>query len=126
MIVPEKRLGLDDLIDSIAPLIIDSPVSGDALLAAMPGTRRVGSKPFAVEGLNDVTQIWEQPRAGERYSALQVGIQLANRSGPLNEIEFSEFVVSCHYSKLKKLLLCSKLIQRTLDLSQGERNCHFF
>jgi hypothetical protein len=93
VIVPEKRLGLDDLIDSIAPLIIDSPVSGDALLAAMPGTRRVGSKPFAVEGLNDVTKIWEQPRAGERYSALQVGIQLANRSGPLNEIEFSEFVV---------------------------------
>ena len=93
VIVPEKRLGLDDLIDSIAPLIIDSPVSGDALLAAMPGTRRVGSKPFAVEGLNDATQEWEQPRAGERYSALQVGIQLANRSGALNEIEFSEFVV---------------------------------
>lgn len=93
VIVPEKRLGLDDLIDSIAPLIIDSPVSGDALLAALPGSRRVGSKPFAVEGLNDETQMWEQPRAGERYSALQVGIQLANRSGPLNEIEFSEFVV---------------------------------
>jgi hypothetical protein len=93
VILPEKRLGLDDLIDSIAPLIIDSPVSGDALLAALPGSRRVGSKPFAVEGLNDDTQVWEQPRAGERYSALQVGIQLANRSGPLNEIEFSEFVV---------------------------------
>lgn len=93
VLVLEKRLGLDDLIDSIAPLITDSPVSGDALLAAMPGTRRVGSKPFAVEGLNDDTQVWEQPRAGARYSAVQVGIQLANRSGPLNEIEFSEFVV---------------------------------
>jgi ZipA, C-terminal FtsZ-binding domain len=93
VIVPERRLGLDDLIDSIAPLIIEHPVSGDALLAALPGTRRVGSKPFAVEGLNDATQDWEHPRAGERYSALQVGIQLANRSGPLNEIEFSEFVV---------------------------------
>jgi hypothetical protein len=90
---PEKRLGLDDLIDSIASLIIDHPVSGDALVAAMPGTRRVGSKPFAVEGLNDVTQEWEFPQLGERYSALQVGIQLANRSGALNEIEFSEFVV---------------------------------
>ena len=89
VIVPEKRLGLDDLIDSIAPLIIDSPVSGDALLAALPGSRRVGSKPFAVEGLNDDSQTWEQPRAGERYSALQVGIQLANRSGPLNEIELA-------------------------------------
>ncbi|MEY4506331.1 MAG: hypothetical protein RL297_909 [Pseudomonadota bacterium] len=93
VIVPDKRLGLDDLIDSIASLIIEQPVSGDALLAAMPGTRRVGSKPFAVEGLNDLTRQWEQPRAGQRYSALQVGIQLANRSGPINEIEFSEFVV---------------------------------
>lgn len=93
VVMPDKRLGLDDLIDSIAPLIIDHPVSGDALLAALPGSRRVGSKPFAVEGLNDDTQDWEQPRAGERYNALQVGVQLANRTGPLNEIEFSEFVV---------------------------------
>jgi hypothetical protein len=29
---------------------------------------------------------------GQRYMSLQAGVQLANRSGPLNEIEFSEFV----------------------------------
>jgi hypothetical protein len=31
--------------------------------------------------------------AGHRYTAFQAGVQLANRMGPLNNIEFSEFVV---------------------------------
>lgn len=90
---PEKKPGLDALIDTIAPIVLDAPVSGDAVLAALPPTRRVGSKPFAVEGLNASSQSWEPPRAGQRYSALQAGVQLANRSGALNDIEFSEFVV---------------------------------
>ena len=90
---PEKRPGLDALIDVITPLAIEGPVSGDALLAALPGTRRVGSKPFAVEGLNEISGEWEGPRPGQRYHALQAGVQLANRAGALNDIEFSEFVV---------------------------------
>lgn len=90
---PEKRPGLDALIDVITPLLLEHEVSGDALLAALPGTRRVGSKPFAVEGLSETTGEWESPRLGQRYRALQAGVQLANRSGPLNDIEFSEFVV---------------------------------
>jgi hypothetical protein len=90
---PEKRPGLDALIDVIAPLLLEHEVSGDALLAALPGTRRVGSKPFAVEGQSETTGEWESPRLGQRYRALQAGVQLANRSGPLNDIEFSEFVV---------------------------------
>jgi hypothetical protein len=90
---PEKRPGLDALIDVIAPLMLEHEVSGDALLAALPGTRRVGSKPFAVEGQSETTGEWESPRPGQRYRALQAGVQLANRSGPLNDIEFSEFVV---------------------------------
>ncbi|WP_439114303.1 cell division protein ZipA C-terminal FtsZ-binding domain-containing protein [Hydrogenophaga sp.] len=90
---PEKKAGLDALIDVITPLLLESEVSGDALLAALPGTRRVGSKPFAVEGLSEATGEWETPRLGQRYRALQAGVQLANRSGALNDIEFSEFVV---------------------------------
>ncbi|WP_372658234.1 cell division protein ZipA C-terminal FtsZ-binding domain-containing protein [Hydrogenophaga sp.] len=90
---PDKKPGLDALIDVITPLLLDSPVSGDALIAALPGTRRVGSKPFAVEGENAESGDWESPRPGQRYSALQAGVQLANRSGALNDIEFSEYVV---------------------------------
>lgn len=88
----ERRPGLDALIDVIAPITPDSEVSGDAVLAALPATRRVGSKPFAVEGLSAGGD-WEPPRPGQRYRQLQAGVQLANRAGALNDIEFSEFVV---------------------------------
>jgi hypothetical protein len=91
--LPEKKPGLDALIDVIAPIALEAPVSGDAVLAALPPTRRVGSKPFAVEGLDTATQRWESPQLGQRYSQLQAGLQLANRAGALNDIEFSEFVM---------------------------------
>jgi ZipA-like protein with FtsZ-binding domain len=89
----DKRGGLDPLIDVIAPVSLDGLASGDAALAAMPATRRAGSKPVAIEGLNEHTANWEMPVAGQRYGAFQVGVQLANRTGALNEIEYSEFVV---------------------------------
>ncbi len=91
--VIEAKPLLDALIDVIAPIALDNVVSGDAVLMAMPATRRVGSKPFAIEGLNAASQVWEMPHAGQRYSALQAGVQLANRSGALNDIEYSEFVI---------------------------------
>jgi hypothetical protein len=89
----EKKAGLDALIDVLAPIALESPVSGEAALAAMPPTRRAGSKPFAIEGFNEMTQQWETPQPGQRYSAFQTGVQMANRTGALNEIEYSEFVV---------------------------------
>ncbi|HSU21120.1 MAG TPA: cell division protein ZipA C-terminal FtsZ-binding domain-containing protein [Variovorax sp.] len=89
----ERRGGLDPLIDVIAPISLDGLVSGDAAIAAMPATRRAGSKPVAVEGLNEHNGEWELPVAGQRYGAFQIGVQLANRTGALNEIEYSEFVV---------------------------------
>lgn len=91
--LPEKKPGLDPLIDVIAPIALEGPASGDAALAAMPPTRRAGSKPFAIEGLNNASETWEVPLAGQRYSAFQAGVQLANRMGALNEIEYSEFVM---------------------------------
>jgi hypothetical protein len=91
--VPERKAVLDILIDAMAPIALESPVSGEAALAAMPGTRRVGSKPFAIEGLREDSREWEIPSAGHRYSAFQCGVQLANRTGALNAIEYSEFVM---------------------------------
>ena len=89
----EKKPGLDALIDVIAPVVVESVVSGEAALAAMPSTRRAGSKPFGVEGLNVISGEWSVPAAGQRYSAFQCGVQLANRVGALNQIEYSEFVM---------------------------------
>ena len=90
---PEKKPQLDALIDVIAPVAVDSVVSGEAALAAMPGARRAGSKPFGIEGLNSTSKQWEVPAAGQRYTTFQCGVQLANRLGALNPIEYSEFVI---------------------------------
>jgi hypothetical protein len=83
---------IDALIDAIATLAVEAPVSGETVLAHLPPSRRAGSKPLQIEGLNTETAEWETPAAGARYGELQAGVQLANRSGALNEIEYSEFV----------------------------------
>jgi hypothetical protein len=85
-------LQLDALIDAFATLALDVPVTGDALAPHLPSKRHVGSKLVLVEGMNSETGRWEAPAAGQRYGELQAGVQLASRTGALNEIEYSEFV----------------------------------
>lgn len=83
---------LDALIDALVTLQLDAPISAELVLAHLPPTRRAGTKPLAVEGLSVDTGDWEAPTPGSRYSELQAGVQLANRNGALNEIEYSEFI----------------------------------
>jgi hypothetical protein len=83
---------LDALVDAIVPLTIEHPVAGETVLAHLPPTRRAGSKPFLVEGLSADDGGWEAIAAGRSYSEFQAGVQLANRTGAINEIEYSEFV----------------------------------
>ena len=91
--VPAPRGGrLDGLIDAIAPLALETPASGEMALTHYPPTRRAGTKPFHIEGLNVETGEWELPAVNRRYRDFQAGVQLANRHGALNEIEYSEFV----------------------------------
>jgi hypothetical protein len=87
-----RSLRLDALIDAIATLTVDSPMAGEAVLPHLPGANRAGTKPFYIEGLNSETGDWEAIAVGHRYTEFQAGVQMANRNGPLNEIEFSEFV----------------------------------
>jgi ZipA, C-terminal FtsZ-binding domain len=89
-----RRAGarIDALIDAIAALALEAPVSGDTVIAHLPASRRAGGKPLLIEGLNAESGEWEAPVAGARYSELQAAVQLANRAGALNEIEYSEFV----------------------------------
>ncbi|MBP6899575.1 MAG: cell division protein FtsZ [Burkholderiaceae bacterium] len=89
---PRKSARLDPLIDAIATLRLEAPVTGEAALMHLPHTRRAGTKPFIIEGLNSASGDWELPTPGQRYSEFQAGVQMANRSGALNEIEYSEFV----------------------------------
>ncbi len=83
---------IDPRIDVIARMLLDAPVSGEALLAHFPTTRRAGGKPFTIEGRNQATGRWEAPASHTWYTELQAGVQMANRMGALNEIEYSEFV----------------------------------
>ena len=67
---------------------------GDAALAALP--RDAPRRQQAVRDRRPATSTrgeWEPPRAGQRYGEFQAGVQLANRTGALNEIEYSEFVI---------------------------------
>jgi hypothetical protein len=61
-------------------------------VAHLPASRRAGTKPMHIEGLDTETGDWDMPAHGRTYSEFQAGVQLANRSGALNEIEYSEFV----------------------------------
>lgn len=83
---------LDALIDAIATLKTEAPLAAELLIAHLPPTRRVGSKALLIEGLNADTGEWEALTPGAQYGELQAGVQMANRSGALNEIEYSEFV----------------------------------
>ena len=90
--VRRATVRIDALIDAIATLTLDAPVSAESVLPHLPPTRRAGSKPFLIEGLNADSGEWEPPTAGQRYGEFQAGLQLANRMGAVNEIEYSEFV----------------------------------
>jgi len=87
---PSARI--DALIDAIAMVTLESPISGEMALQHLPPSRRAGTKPFHIEGLNAESGDWELPAPGQRYGEFQAGVQIANRSGALNEIEYSEFV----------------------------------
>ncbi|TNY10748.1 hypothetical protein, partial [Escherichia coli] len=73
-------------------ITIEHPVAGELALQHQPGSRRAGTKPLQIEGLHAETGEWELPAPGQRYSEFQAGLKMANRSGALNEIEYSEFV----------------------------------
>jgi hypothetical protein len=91
---PVRRSGprLDALVDAIATVSIEAPMSGDHIQLHLPPSRRAGSKPMLIEGLRTDCGEWETPQPGVTYSELQAGVLLANRTGGLNEIEYSEFV----------------------------------
>lgn len=90
---PIRRVArIDALIDAIATLALEAPISGEFILAQLPTTRRAGSKPFSVEGLDANSGEWTAVQPDARYSELQAGVQMASRSGALNDIEYSEFV----------------------------------
>ncbi len=112
---PRTGAQLSEIADCIVQLNLPSPVPGERLVLLTRGLRRAGSKPMTVEGcviadLRQGTSTEDSPRVradhtaadqheewvsvigGESYTAVRVGVLLANRHGAINAMEFSEFV----------------------------------
>lgn len=83
---------IDPLIDCIVPLRLERKSSGERILPLTGRLRRAGTKQVHIEGLRSEANAWEAVTAGHQYEDLQVAVQLANRGGGLNALEFSEFV----------------------------------
>lgn len=85
---------LSAVCDCIVTLSLPTPWPGERLLPIAQRFRRAGGKPVAIEGRASgaAAQDWRALAAGVQYEALRVGILMANRHGPLNAMEYSEFV----------------------------------
>jgi hypothetical protein len=86
------ELPIDELIDCAIPLGLDGPVRGEKILPMLQSLRHVGKKPVHFIGQREDGG-WESIARGSVYTALQAGLQLANRSNALNELEYSELVM---------------------------------
>lgn len=89
--------------DYLVEFALPSPQTGERLLSLTQQHRRVGAKPIAFDGLVSDGQ-WIVLLAGQRYVSLRAGILLANRHGPLNAMEYSDF--SALMTKLAEQLDC--------------------
>ncbi|MBC3874312.1 cell division protein ZipA C-terminal FtsZ-binding domain-containing protein [Undibacterium flavidum] len=92
-----KELSVDDLIDCVIPLEFEAPIRGEKLLKEISDLKYVGRKPVHFIGLTHDGKRDEIAHGGV-YTALFAGVQMVSRSGPLNELEYSEFV-----SKLREI-----------------------
>jgi cell division septation protein DedD len=82
---------LDPRLDCIVELTLGAPVAPERLLSAVSSLRRAGSKPVAIEA-DAGDGHWAIPHAARgALRRVRAGVLLANRNGPLNAMEFSEF-----------------------------------
>lgn len=90
--VPKKELPIDELIDCTIPLSLAAPVRGERILPKLQVLRHVGSKPVHFVGQRSDGE-WEPVAHGGMYHTLVAGVQIANRSSALNELEYSELIM---------------------------------
>jgi FtsZ-interacting cell division protein ZipA len=97
-VVPDKAMPaatsapsvLSEEFDYLVEFVLPSPQSGERLLSLTAAHRRAGGKPVAFDGLLPTGQ-WLLLQPGQLYVALRAGLLMANRHGPLNAMEFSDF-----------------------------------
>jgi FtsZ-interacting cell division protein ZipA len=89
---PHRELPVDELIDCLIPLALGAPARGEKILPKLQVLRHVGNKPVHFIGQCDDGR-WEPIAHGGVYHQLIAGVQLANRSSALNELEYSELIM---------------------------------
>ena len=90
--VVARELPVDELIDCIIPLEFDTPIRGEKILTDIAELKYVGKKPVHFIGQRDDGER-DVIATGGAYTTLFAGIQMVSRSGPLNELEYSEFIM---------------------------------
>lgn len=77
--------------EAIAVLTWQVPVPAGRVESEIRGMRRVGSKPLLFGWRAEGTQDFTAEPGADRIEALQLGVLLATRSGPLHAMEYTEF-----------------------------------
>lgn len=80
----------DAACEVVIEIHFNEPVSGSALLGAVHGFKSIGRKPVRIFASTDRGRHRARLRVDESYSSLQLAVLLANRSGPLTAIEWSQ------------------------------------
>ena len=79
----------DPACEAVIDIALAQPVAGEALVDALRAIGRVGKKPVRVFVEREGGGHRTETLPGESYVALQLAVVLANRSGPLTAIEWS-------------------------------------
>jgi hypothetical protein len=80
----------DPACEAVIEISFAEPVRGVDLAQVVQSMRSAGRKPMRVFGQTDGQRHRARLRGDEHYSALQVAVLLANRTGPLTAIEWSQ------------------------------------
>ena len=94
--VSRMHLPVDDLIDYSISIFFSEPLRAEKIMPLIQSVRNTGSKSVNFIGLclDEKTgeDFWQVIAHGGLYYQLRAGVQLANRTGALNEIEYSELI----------------------------------
>lgn len=86
----DDREEADPACEVVIEVTFAEPVRGSDLLPVTQSMRSAGRKPMRVFGQTDDQRHRARLRGDERYASLQIAVLLANRTGPLTAIEWSQ------------------------------------
>ncbi|MCI2807090.1 cell division protein ZipA C-terminal FtsZ-binding domain-containing protein [Eoetvoesiella caeni] len=85
----EDGVEADPACEAVIDISFAQPVPGRQLYEAIQGVNKVGSKPVRIFAAHEGNGHRLQLRENESYVSMQLAVLLANRSGPLTDIEWS-------------------------------------